>query len=273
VISYSTFPTIHLGSLTFYTFGLCVAVGVLLGAYVTSKRNARFGISTEATQSMVMWLVVAGLVGARLAWVATNWSQIHSPIDVIAVWKGGMQFSGGFIAALAIAPWATRRLKVGDTPRMALLDSAAVGLAVGQWLGRLGCISVGEHLGGPTTFFLGWKYLGGTTREPGYIVGQTYHNTAVYEFLWLIPVIGLLLWLDRRSNRAHLAHGTLIGAFIVMNTAARFGTDFFRIHDKTLAGLTGAQYMCLALFPVGVWVLIRIRRNRVGKAAVIVPEG
>ena len=255
---FHTFPEIHLGPLTFYTFGLCVAVGVLVGAYVTAERNKRFGVSTDDTQVAAMWLVLAGLVGARATWVATNWDQITSPIDVIAVWEGGMQFSGGFIAALAISPFAVRKITAAGAPRLALLDSAALGLAFGEWLGRVGCISVGEHLGAKTNFFLGWTYLGGGTRELGYAPGQTYHNTAIYEFLWLIPLIGLLLWLDRRR----CAPGVLLGTFIVGYATCRFGTDFLRINDKTVLGVTGAQYMCLAVLPVGIWILARRSRNQ-----------
>jgi len=264
VFRFHTFPEIHLGPLTLYTFGLCVALGVLVGAYATSRRNKRFGISSDDTQATVMWLVLAGLVGARATWVATNWSQIKSPIDVIAVWEGGMQFSGGFVAALLVSPLVVRRLTVAGVPRLALLDSAALGLAFGEWIGRLGCIAVGEHLGGPTSFFLGWTYLGGTTRELGYAVGQTYHNTAIYEFLWLMPLIGLMLWLDRRR----VAPGQLLGTFMVGYAACRFGTDFLRINDKTALGLTGAQYMCALVLPFGIWLLVRKRRNQAELTAV-----
>ncbi|MBU6280563.1 MAG: prolipoprotein diacylglyceryl transferase, partial [Actinomycetales bacterium] len=153
------------------------------------------------------------------------------------------------------------KLTTTGVSRLALMDSAALGLAIGQLFGRIGCISVGEHLGGPTHFFLGWTYLGGTTRELGYLPGQTYHNTAIYEFLWLIPLIGLLLWLDRGRGDRQVAPGTLLGTFIVGYATLRFGTDFLRINDKTVVGLTGAQFMCAAVFPVGIWLLIR-RRNQ-----------
>ncbi|NBP17856.1 MAG: hypothetical protein EBU98_04280 [Actinobacteria bacterium] len=156
------------------------------------------------------------------------------------------------------------QLTVAGVPRLALLDSAALGLAFGEWIGRLGCIAVGEHLGGPTSFFLGWTYLGGTTRELGYAVGQTYHNTAIYEFLWLMPLIGLMLWLDRRR----VAPGQLLGTFMVGYAACRFGTDFLRINDKTALGLTGAQYMCALVLPFGIWLLVRKRRNQAELTAV-----
>ncbi|MBU6213821.1 MAG: prolipoprotein diacylglyceryl transferase [Actinomycetales bacterium] len=267
MLNFPTFPTIQLGPLTLHTFGLCVAVGVLLGAEVTARRNSRFGVAREETQRMVLWLVAAGLVGARLAWAATNWADIRSPLDVVAVWNGGMQFSGGFVAALAITPWVTRRLDVPGDTRF-LLDSAAVGLAVGQLIGRLGCISVGEHLGGPTAFFLGWTYAGGPTREGPLTPGTTYHNTAIYEFLWLLPLIALLAWKARNPKYPGQVLIWLMSGY----GALRFCTDALRTYDQRLWGLTGAQFMCLSLL-IAAPVLARRFRRGPASAAADSPKG
>jgi prolipoprotein diacylglyceryltransferase len=126
-----------------------------------------------------------------------------------------------------------------------------MGLAVGQMIGRFGCIAVGEHLGGPTNFFLGMHYLGGVTVEGPLVVGQTYHNAAIYEVIWLIPVIVALFWLDRRGARP----GVISATFLISYGVLRFLTDFVRTHDERVLGLTGAQYMCLVLVPFGLWVL------------------
>jgi phosphatidylglycerol:prolipoprotein diacylglycerol transferase len=242
VFHWKTFGEIHLGPLTLRTFGLCVALGVLLGAEVTARRNARFDVARDDTQRIVLWLVCAGLVGARLTWVVTNFSQIKSPLDVIAVWNGGMQFSGGFLAALAVTPWVTRGLKVTQNRRN-LLDSAALGLAVGQLIGRVGCISVGEHLGNATKFFLGWTYEGGATREGPLTIGVRYHNAAIYEFLWLIPLIVVLA----RRARAPRYPGQVLVWLMTGYGVLRFLTDMTRAYDQRLWGLTGAQFMCLGL--------------------------
>ena len=205
---------------------------------------------------MVLWLVGAGLVGARLTWVLTNLDQVNSPLDVIAVWEGGMQFSGGFVLAVAIAPWVTRRLPAA-TDRRALLDSAAIGLAAGQAFGRIGCISVGEHLGGQTSFVLGWTYTGGLTREGPLIVGQTYHSAALYEFLWLLPLIALLWWRGRRPAYS----GQVLVWFMAGYGLLRFATDALREYDQRLWGLTGAQFVCLGLLAGSAWLSRRFARK------------
>jgi phosphatidylglycerol:prolipoprotein diacylglycerol transferase len=254
-IPYRTFPIIEVGPLTIRVFGLMVALGMLIGIMVAARRNERFGVPRSDTERVGFILVVAGLVGARLLWVVTNLEQIDSPLDVIAVWEGGLQFTGGFVTAILLAPLLTRSW--GGTQRWVLLDGAVIGLAIGQAIGRIGCYAVGEHLGGPTDFVLGVTFLGGVTIEGPLEVGVTYHNTALYEILWLIPCIAVLLWLDRRGARP----GVISAVFVLWYGVMRFLTDFLRAFDETLFGLTGAQYMSMALVVFGVWLLLRGTRE------------
>jgi len=254
-IPYETFPTIEIGPLTIRVFGLMVALGMVVGIIVAARRNERFGVPRGETERVGFWLVVVGLVGARLAWVLTNLEQIESPIDVIAVWEGGLQFTGGFVAAALLAPVLTRSWPKGQ--RWVFLDGAVLGLAIGQMIGRIGCYAVGEHLGGETDFFLGVTYQGGDTIEGPLEVGVTYHNTALYEFLWLIPIIVILLVLDRRGVRP----GIMTGTFAVLYATMRFLTDFLRTFDTTFAGLTGAQYASMALLAVGIAILATTSRR------------
>jgi len=255
-IPYTPFPVLELGPVTVRTFGLLVATGMLVGIIVAARRNERYGIPRAETERVGFLLVVTGLVGARLLWVLTNLEAIERPLDVVAVWEGGLQFSGGFITAVLLAPLLTRRWPV--TQRWVLLDGAVLGLAIGQAIGRIGCYAVGEHLGGPTGFPLGVTYQGGPTIEGPLEVGVTYHNTALYEFLWLLPLIGLLVWLDRRGARP----GLMSAVFCLWYAVARFLTDFLRIYDETLFGLTGAQYMAIALAAFGLWLVLAGTREQ-----------
>jgi len=256
-IPFPTYPAIEIGPVRLMTFGLFVAVGVIVGIYVAARRNERFGIKRSETEKVALILVGLGFVGARLLWVVTHMEEIQSPIDVIAVWDGGLQFSGGFITAILIAPFVTRNWP--KDRRWELLDGAVLGLAIGQAIGRLGCVAVGEHLGGPTDFVLGWTYTGGTVIEGPLDVGVTYHNAALYEFFWLIPIIAVLYLLDRRNAPP----GIMAGTFAILYGVGRFLTDFVRINDERLFGLTGAQYMTMVLTVFGALVIAAsLRRHR-----------
>ncbi|MGJ7440782.1 prolipoprotein diacylglyceryl transferase [Aquipuribacter sp. MA13-6] len=257
-IPYVPFPTIEIGPLTIQVFGLCVAVGVLLGGFVTARRNAKLGISTDDTEKIVIALVLAGVVGARILWVLTNLDRIEGPIDVIAVWDGGLQFSGGFILALLIAPYLVRNLS--KEQRWHMIDGAAIGLAIGLMFGRIGCYAVGEHLGGTTTFPLGITYRGtpGDTIEGPLVVGETYWALPVIEFLYVGVILAVMLAVDRKGR---FGAGTLAGVFCIGYAVSRFASDFLRTFDDTVYGFTGAQYMCIVLLPVGLWFLLSARRR------------
>jgi phosphatidylglycerol---prolipoprotein diacylglyceryl transferase len=185
-IPYTTFPSIDLGPLSLRTFGLMVALGVLLGAWVAASYAERFGISRDETYRVATWMVLAGIVGARLTWAATHTDQIDSPIDVIAIWEGGIQFSGGFIFAVVVGlPFFRRWTRL---QRWHVLDAYALGLTLGLAVGRVGCYAVGEHFGRVSDFFLATRYDGGDVREPTLgdtplTVGTTFHNTALYELI------------------------------------------------------------------------------------------
>src|SRR3954470_24193828 len=107
-IPYETFPKISLGPIELRTFGLMVGLGVLVGAFVAARYIERRGVPRDETYALATRMVLFGVVGARITWVLTHTDKINSPLDVVALWKGGLQFSGGFIAAV-IAGYPTFR--------------------------------------------------------------------------------------------------------------------------------------------------------------------
>lgn len=264
VIPYTTFPTIDLGPLNLKTFGLMVALGVLLGAWVAAAYAERFGVSRDETYRVATWMVLAGLIGSRLTWAATHTDQIDSPLDVIAIWQGGIQFSGGFIFALLVGLPFFRRWN--RLQRWQVLDGFSLGLAIGLAIGRIGCYSVGEHFGRTSSFFLAVRFDGGSVREPSLgdvqlVKGTTFHNTALYEFLYMLVLFAILggLVLAARRRGREVSPGTLVGVFILYYGVFRWLSDSLRVNDERLAGMTGAQWMCLVMIPAGLWILLQVR--------------
>lgn len=256
MIPYRTFPTIPLGPITLHTFGLFVAMGLLLGTWIFLSHGRRHGLDTDNLGALAWWIVVAGFVGARGLFVLTHLSDFAGrPWAVFALWEGGLEFSGGFLLAVVVVLWWLRRH--ADVPGLVLSDGVVLGLAPGLAVGRIGCYAVGEHLGGETSFPLAVHYLGGVTREGPIPIGAHVHDTALYELLLLLPLVGLLLWFRRRGARP----GLLTAVFLVWYGVQRFSTDFLRAYDRTAFGLTGAQYVCIALVTAGLVVLVGTRRR------------
>jgi phosphatidylglycerol:prolipoprotein diacylglycerol transferase len=255
VIPYRTFPSIDLGPITLHTFGIFVALGLLAGTWIFLAHGRREGLDQDALGRLAWWIVIVGIVGARLAFVVSHPSEFADrPWSVVALWEGGLELSGGFIAAVAIVLIWLRRHP--DVPGLLLTDGVVLGLAAGVAIGRSGCYAVGEHLGGETGFPLAVHYLGGVTREGPIPVGAHIHNTALYEILLLLPCIALLFHLRRRDVPA----GWLTATFLLWYGVQRFSTDFLRAYDRTVLGLTGAQYLCIGLIVAGLVVVVRLRR-------------
>lgn len=271
-IPYTTFPTIELGPLELRTFGLMVALGVLLGTWIAARNAERFGVPRDETYRVATWMVLAGIVGSRLTWAITHTESIEDPIDVIAIWEGGIQFSGGFIAALLVGLPMFRRWD--RLQRWRILDGYALGLTIGLAVGRVGCFAVGEHFGRTSDFLLATRYDGGEVREPSLgdvplLEGTTFHNTSLYEMLYLLVIFAALgAWVVLARRRGDdVAPGSIVGAFVAAYGVCRFLSDTLRVNDERVLRMTGAQWMCLVMVPAGLFILWKVRPRLAALAA------
>ncbi len=260
-IPYTTFPKIELGPLELRTFGFTVAVGVLLGAWLAARHGEQYGVPRDTTYSLAMRMVIIGVIGSRITWVLSHTDAIDSPVDVIAVWQGGLQFSGGFLFGV-LAGYPVYR-HWSRLTRWRSLDGYAYGLSIGLAIGRIACTSVGEHFGRLSSFPLAVRYEGGDVRETtlGDIPlrqGMVFHNTAIYELIYLLLLFAFLTWfMHLRSTKP--AAGVSMGIFCLYYGTCRFISDSFRVNDERVLMMTGAQYLMLGLVVTGLWVFLRVR--------------
>lgn len=254
MIPYDTYPQ-FLGR--FNTFGLMVGLGIVTGAWVAKRHLDANGENGDQIYSFAWWAAIFGIVGARVVWVLSHPdTYLDDPLSVFALWEGGLSFFGGFLAAAPVAyVWLRRR---PDLSRRVFLDGTSLGLVLGLGIGRIGCTSVGEHLGGPTDFFLAVEFRGfawngteATLNGTPINTGMSFHNTAVYEFFLLMGLFVALLFLRRRGVRAGFLGGVAGVAYAIL----RFGLDFLRVNDNTALGLTGAQFGCIVLLGLSIWWL------------------
>lgn len=247
--------------------GISIALGVLFGAQVMSRRARRRGVArrsgpdpTRVVEALMTRAVIGGIIGARFFYIVTRPDQFSDPLEWFMVWHGGLSLLGGITGAvLAGLPYVFRQ----RLSARLVLDSVAPGLALGIFIGRIGDLIIGEHLGGRTDFFLGWRCTGalrdpaapypwpGPTAQGCY--EATVHQTALYDFLLGGALFAALLLLERRPR----FDGFFMAAFVVLYGSGRFVTDFARSADKNLVGtLTGSQVTALlAIAAVLLWIL------------------
>lgn len=210
---------IKIGPLTLYTYGFMWMVGIWLAVWRALRLAPRYGVKPDDVLDVAFWSIGWGIVGGRIAFVITNWSQYApDPLSVFRVWEGGMSYFGGFGLAIATAIYIIRRRRI---PVWQLGDLAAPSLALGYAIARIGCFGAGCCHGAPTN--LPWG-----VRFPGH--DHAVHPTQLYATLMnLLIFVGLSYWASRRRFE-----GQLFAAFLALHGLYRFVNEFFR------AGATSA---------------------------------
>jgi len=219
------------------TFGVMMVVGFLAAYWLTAKRMVELRMDPETAANMLFWCMVGGVIGSKLYYAADTTLRGENEAFWAAFFsRGGMTWYGGFIGGTLAAAIGARLN--GMTVR-SFANIAAPGCAVGQALGRVGCLLVGDDYGKPSD--LPWAIAFPKGSPP---TEQTVHPTMVYETLWLLPVAALL-W--RRRERSPF----LIGEYMVANGAGRIVIEFWRLNERVALGLSEAQWIGIALIVLG----------------------
>ncbi len=247
---------IHLGPLAIRWYGVLIAVAVLLGTLLAQREAVRRREDPDQVLNVIVLAVLAALVGARLYYVAFNWSyySLH-PAKILAVWEGGLAIHGGLIAGgLAILLYGrSRRL-----PFLTYLDIMVPSLALGQAIGRWGNFFNQEAFGTPTD--LPWKlYIDPYHRPPPLAGFEYFHPTFLYESLWNLAVFAVLHVTLRRPLQDR--RGALTLCYFALYSVGRFIVEGFRIDSLMLGPYRAAQVMSAILFVLSVAALVvRLRR-------------
>jgi phosphatidylglycerol:prolipoprotein diacylglycerol transferase len=286
VIGWPILDRIPLGPLSISPHGIGIALGYLAGSWWMLRMGKKRGLSEDHMGTILLWALVGAIFGARFFYVVGHFSEFESFTDMLAIWRGGISLVGGIIGAIAFALPFMRRFKYRF---LQVMDSAAIGLAFGIIIGRIGDLVIGDHLGKPTSFFLGFAYRGGNLPGPwvevsdgvwqagleGGLVetfsregarlasgsevlleGAGVHATALYDLFIAASLFLFLWWLNRQPRR----EGVLFLTFVIWYGAGRVLTDLLRV-DKTWFGLTGSQWTSIAGIAIASFLLLRWTRR------------
>lgn len=152
---------LRIGHLEFRWYGVMIVLGILVGAMMTLREARRKGIGVDPILDVIPWAIVGGLIGARVFHILDFWEYYSAnPGQIISLQLSGLAIYGGLVGGLvAVAGYAAwKKLSFWR-----LADVAAVGLPLGQAVGRIGCLINGCNYGSPTTLPWGWS---GRTQGP-----------------------------------------------------------------------------------------------------------
>jgi phosphatidylglycerol:prolipoprotein diacylglycerol transferase len=245
---------IQFGPFSIRYYGLMYVVGIIMAIFLVRSEVRRKGLpfSDDEQTNLLMFTVLAGIIGARLYYVLFNWSYYRQvPWDIPAVWRGGLAIHGGVLGGIGAVVWFARRKMI---PLLRLTDVLAPPLILGQALGRFGNFMNGDAHGMPTT--LPW----GIVFAPNTPAGNQFPNIALHPTMLYEMAINLgifaYLWSTRRRPAKD---GYTTMRYLLLYSLGRFGVEFLRADSLWFGPFRAAQVVSLALIVLSATVLIRQR--------------
>lgn len=215
----------HFGSITVYTYGILVAIGVVLGLFYARRQAPRAGLDPEKVWNMGIYAVLIALLLAKIWLVLGEWDYYTAhPSDIfsIATFQSGGTFYGGVLGAILTIILYSYFQKM---PLLAVLDTFAAALPLGHCIGRLGCFAAGCCYGKPTTMPWGVAFTNPTAAQvAGTPLGVDLHPTQLYESAAELLNFMILVWLGKRQT----FRGQMLGTYFLLYGVERGTIEFFR---------------------------------------------
>jgi prolipoprotein diacylglyceryl transferase len=234
---------VDLGSVSIHLYGLMLLLGIVAATWLTGVRWTRQGGDWDLVFRVAMWGVAGGIAGARLYHVLTSWNEVPDEWwGVFAVWKGGLGIWGAIAGGVIVGAWIVR--SSGESV-YAFMDVVAPGLMLAQAIGRWGNYFNQELFGTPTDLPWGLE-IDLENRPAAHLESDTFHPLFLYEGLWNLLGMGLLLWL---GSRFRIRPPGLFALYVAWYTFARFFLELIRTDEAhEFLGLRLNNYVALGVF-------------------------
>lgn len=246
---------IKIGSFSIRWYGIFISTAIAAAAFVAFRESRRQKIDPDHILNITLIAVPAAIIGARLYFVIFSGRLNYyftNPLEILAIWHGGLAIHGGLIAGVAVGYYYVRKNKLDF---LSMADVIAPGIALGQSIGRWGNFFNQEAHGGPVSFDF-------ISRFPEFIQkgmlikGQYYHPTFLYESLWNFFVFAVLMYLQRRKATRS---GDTFFSYLGLYSAGRFFIEGLRTDSLMLGPIRMAQLISLVAIVTAIWFLAKNR--------------
>lgn len=251
----------RIGEFTITSFGLMMFVSFVVGAWATSKALARYGLEPELIWNALPWIAIAGIIGARVYYLALHWQDLLANPRGELLSRGNLVWYGGLIGGVVAYYAQIRKRKL---PLAVMFDATAPALMLAIAIGRVGCFLVGDDYGMFTEGPFGIAFPEGIPPStagylrsigdsiPATIADSTIvrvHPTQIYEVV-ITLILSAFLW---QVSKSRVKPGQLFSAFLIMYAVERFFIEILRAKsDRFVAGLSTSQLLSIALIIAGV---------------------
>ncbi|RNL80448.1 prolipoprotein diacylglyceryl transferase [Nocardioides marmorisolisilvae] len=228
----------HIGSIPVRAYALCIILGVVAAVWLGEKRWIARGGAAGQVGDIALWGVPFGLVGARLYHVITDhdlyFGAGKDAVGALEIWHGGLGIWGA-IAGGVLGGWiGARRHGIKLRP---MLDALAPALLLAQAIGRWGNYFNQELFGKPTSKPWGLE-IDPAHRPDGYADSTTFHPTFLYECLWNLSAMGVVIYLDRKLR---LGFGRCFALYVMAYCLGRGWIEYLRIDNVEYNDVLGLR--------------------------------
>lgn len=262
------------GEQVLHFYGIVIMFGAVAGAWLAGRRAKLRGHDPEVVWDLLIYLIVGGVIGARIWHIftpppssieqgfTTGYYLTH-PFDAISIWNGGLGIPGAVIGGALVLWWYSRKHNLNF---LEWADISVPSLALGQAIGRWGNFFNQELYGAPTS--LPWKlFIDPVHRVRGFESYEYFHPLFLYESLWNLANMFLLLWLGRRFPDK-LKPGDLLLVYLIAYPIGRFLLDFLRLDASMVGGVNANQsFMAVVALFSAATLIWRHRPSRSAPAA------
>lgn len=238
-------------------YSVLLLIAIILALVLFIKEGKRFNIPKDFTFNLAFWVIIIGILSARLYYCIFNFSLYKDNLlDIFKIWEGGLAIHGGIIGGFITLLIYTKRYNV-DTYK--ITDMAVVPLLLAQAIGRWGNFFNSEAHGAATTYYhLKELHIPEKIIEGMKIGNVYYHPTFFYESIYCL--IGFFILLFVRRYR-YLKKGQLTSLYLMYYSVGRFFIETLRTDSLMLGGFKVAQIISIALFLIGLVAFMIIGRK------------
>jgi phosphatidylglycerol:prolipoprotein diacylglycerol transferase len=242
----------RIGPFTIYAYGLALVLAFFVCAILSSLQAKREGQDAEQIFNLLFFVFISGIIGSRVFYVLNNAVfYLHNPLEIIMLQHGGLAWFGGLILGSAAAIFFIKQHKMN---LLKTLDLLAPFIALGQAIGRIGCLLNGCCYGRESEFGLYFK-----------VFDQVLIPTQLYSSLLLLLIFVILRF---RQDAKHLP-GEIFTGYLFLYSLKRFFIEFLRNDSpKSFYGLTLFQLLSLGMFVFSLGMIIKLfllKKNTVKK--------
>lgn len=248
---------LDLGFFQIYWYSIFIFLGVLFASFIILREARKQHINEDFIVNLIFYSVIFGLIGARLYYVAFNIDYyLKYPLEILEVWNGGLAIHGGILFGLLTVFLYTKKYKAKT---LKVLDVLALGLILGQAIGRWGNFFNGEAYGAVVTLeYLQNLGLPQFLIDGMYINGAYHHPAFLYESIWSLFGFFALLIVRRYK---YLKNGQLTGVYLIWYSVGRLFIEGMRTDSLMLGNFRVAQLVSIVLIIVGILMLLFCKKG------------